>query len=289
MVLRARLLRAEDDEALTLTESLARSPGGGELFALLGLEDDFVAAFVERDADSDDDAGELRVQRIGGDGAAAGDASAIDAIASREPEDLHLSRLDDGNILLAWFERDAAGDEHVFGVVLSDALEADGEPIELSRYEVAQARFDLAARRLSAGLVYQAKDGDTRDTVKFRRVDGDGQVTQAAFNVVNAPGRAVGGSIAAFGQGYAVAYRVLPSLGVDQAAIRVAFIDQFGAIVYEAELATTSEQGGRTTIAATADGHLLVGWTDAADSTPATRGLQLYCPGALRLCGGKLE
>jgi hypothetical protein len=288
--LRVRSLDADEDrKAVQLSDALATSPSGGELFALLALDDGFVAAFVE-----DTGGGRaLRIQRLDAAGEPDGDARTLEDIAARAPEDLHLARLDAGRVLLAWFERDPAGDAgddgRVMGVTLSPELEIEGEPLALSKYGVHGARFDLAARSQSAGLIYHARDGATRDTVKFRRVDGDGQVTEAAFNVVDAPGRAIDGSIAAFGQGYAVAYRVLPSLGVEQAAIRVAFINQFGAIVYEAELAPASENGGRTTLATTTDGHLLVGWTHLLVSTPVTRAIQLYCPGALELCGGAVE
>jgi hypothetical protein len=268
--------------ALELSHALASSADGGEPFALLGRADGFLVAYAEQAGK----AIEVRLQRIAFDGTAEGDAVGLDGVGERAPEDLHLAQLDRGSALLAWFERDATGHGRIMGLTLSSALAASGEPVELSKYAVEGGRFDLAARSRTAGLLYHAKDGETRDTVKYRRVDGDGQVTEAAFNVVNAPGRALGGSIAAFGQGYAVAYRELPSLGVDHAAVHVAFINQFGAIVYDAELAATSETGGRTTLTATEDGHLLVGWTNQTVPTPTTHAYKLYCPGALVLCGG---
>ena len=86
-----------------------------------------------------------------------------------------------------------------------------------------------------------------------------------------------------------MAYRALPSLGVPEPVIRVAFINQFGAIVHEAEIAETTESGGRTTLAATRDGHLLVGWSSAWPAGPATHALKLHCPGALILCGGHVD
>jgi hypothetical protein len=175
------------------------------------------------------------------------------------------------------------------GLVLSSELDAQGKPYALSQLAVHDGRFDLAARELSAGLVYHALDGATRDAIKYRRIAADGSVSEPAFNVVEAPGRARDASIAAFGQGYAVAYRVLPSLGVDNPGLRIAFINQFGAIVYVADLGDTSEQGGRTALSATTDGHLLVAHTYAGPSSATTRALSLYCPGALVLCGGESE
>lgn len=284
-VLRAREMSTTEHAAIALTGALADGKGGGQLFALLGVDAGFVAAYVQGSGA----ARELRVQRIDGDGRAQGQARAIDGIAARAPEDLHLAKLDDGKLLLAWLERDARGDGHVMGLVLSPELAAQGKPYALSELAAHDARFDLAARRLSAGLVYHALDGDTREAIKYRRIDADGSVSEPAFNVVEAPRRARDASIAAFGQGYAVAYRVLPSLGVDNPGLRIAFINQFGAIVYVAELGDTSEHGGRTALSATADGHLLVAHTYAGPSSATTRALALYCPGALVLCGGKSE
>jgi len=89
------------------------------------------------------------------------------------------------------------------------------------------------------------------------------------------------------GQGYAIAYRALPSLGVEQPTLRLAFINQFGRIVHETELAQTSETGGPTSVGASEDGHVLVGWATTSPSGTATiHAVQLDCPGALLLCGG---
>jgi hypothetical protein len=286
-VLHAREMSTTDHAAIELTGALADGKAGGQLFALLGLDAGFVAAYVQIIGGKP----ELRAQRIDDDGRAHGDAVAIAGVAARVPEDLHLARLDADELLLAWLERDADGAGQVMGLVLSPQLAVQGKPLRLSQFAAHDARFDLAARRLSVGLVYHALDGGTRDAIKYRRIGADGSVSEPAFNVVEAPGRARDASIAAFGQGYAVAYRVLPSLGVDNAGLRVAFINQFGAIVHVADLGETSEAGGRTTLSATADGHLLVGHTHVGPSasSASTRALAMYCPGALKLCGGKTE
>ena len=158
------------------------------------------------------------MQRVDAGGQKQGDAVRVDGVATRAPEDLHLAQLDDGELLLAWLERDDAGDGHVMGLVLAADFSAQGKPFALSQFAAHDARFDLAARQLSVGLVYHALDGGTRDAIKYRRIAADGSVSDPAFNVVDAPGRARDASIAAFGQGYAVAFRSLPSLGVDHAS-----------------------------------------------------------------------
>ena len=280
-VLYARELSRVDHPALELTRTLAPSAGGVS-FAALGLDDAFVVAFVDGASASR----ALRVQRIDAAGASGGDALSVDGVAERGPQDLHLARLEAGRVLVGWFEQGDAGVGSVMALTLSPELAAEGEPFVLSQLGVYAPPFDLAARRASAGVVYQARDGDVRDTVKYRRIAADGGVGEPAFNLVDAPGRARDGSIAPFGQGYAVAYRALPSLAVEQPSVRVAFINQFGVIVYQADLGLTSEAGGRTSVSATADGHVLVTWTSAAPSSASVHGVQMNCPGALVLCGG---
>jgi hypothetical protein len=229
------------------------------------------------------------LQRFGVDGQLVGDRQTVDGVGARAPEDLHLAQLDGGAVLLAWLERDDMGQGHVMAQSLKADLGKRGTPIELSKNAAHDARFDLSARRNSEGLIYHALDGDVRDAIKYRRVDPQGATSQAVLNVVNAPGRARDGSIAAFGQGYAIAYRELPSLGVDHPGIHLAFVNQFGEVVHRAELAESTEGGGRTSVSATTDGHVLVGWTTELPSGATTQALALYCPGALVLCGGAMN
>jgi hypothetical protein len=282
--LQARELGSAASPAQQLTSALVASTNGGELSALLALDDGFIAGYVERASAGN----ELRLQRLGADGALMGSAVTVPGVGARAPEDVHLARLDNGGALVAWLERDAQAQGHVMALVLGSTLApaGAGSALMLSKNAVHDGRFDLAARSLSEGLIYHALDGDVRDAIKYRRVDQAGLAEQAVLNLVNAPGAARDGSIAAFGQGYAVAYRQLPSLGVDHPSVHVAFINQFGAVVYQAELDASSETGGRTTVATTSDGHLLVGWTTDLPGSTAAHALKLYCPGALQLCGG---
>ena len=278
--LHARLLRA-GASPVALSDRLAEpDPEGGERFALTALGDHFVAAWLEPDA--------VFVQAIGLDGVPLALPISLPSVAQRSPRDLQLAPIEGGRVLLAWFERDDTGTGQIMAHTLDDELAPEGEARKLSKNPVAYARFDLAARKFDAGLIYQAREGGIRDTVKFRNVGSKGEVEEDELNIVDAPGRARDGAIASFGQGYAVAYRALPSLGVERSAIRIAFVNEFGRIVYETELAPSSEDGGRATVAASLDGHLLVGWSTKHPSGSATiNAVQLDCPGALVLCGGQ--
>jgi hypothetical protein len=283
--LRVRELSSVQNAPVALSSALVPTPTAGELWASVGLADGFVAAFVERAGDT----AELHLQRLQSDGTPTGDALSVPGIGTRKLEDLRLAPLDAGRVLLAWLERDDQGRGHVMAMPVASDFGSQGQAVELSKNAVHDAPFGLSARKLSAGLLYHSLDGDVRDALKYRRIDASGAASQPELNLENAPARVRDGSIAAFGQGYAVAYRGLPSLGVDHAAVHVAFINQYGEVVYHAELSPTAEAGGRTALAATADGHLLVGWNEQLPSGAATHALKLYCPGALVLCGGKLN
>ncbi len=283
--LHARELSSAGTPTRVLSSALVPSTQGGELCALLGLDDGFIAGWLEQSGSSQ----QLRLQRLDADGAPAGAAVTVPGVGALAPQDVHLARLDSGRTLLAWLERGDDGQGHVMGQVLAADFTPEGDSSELSKNAVHDARFDLAARAGSEGLIYHALDGDVRDAVKYRRLDPDGKASQPVLNLVNAPGRARDGAITPFGQGYAVAYRVLPSLGVAEPAIHVAFINQFGEVVHDADLGATTEQGGRTSVAATEDGHVLVSWTTVLPSGAASRALKLYCPGALVLCGGQVQ
>jgi len=232
------------------------------------------------------DVQQVMVQAIDIDGMPLAKPRVQTALAGRTLFQLQLARLDGGRALLAWQEQDETGAARIEALALDAALAPEGDPVQLSKAPVDNARFELGARALSAGVLYPVLEGGVRPSLKYRRIDAQGEASQAELNIVNAPGAARDGSITDFGQGYAVAYRALPSLGVNQPLIVVAFINQFGRIVHEAELSETSTTGGPTSLRATGDGHLLVGWATDHPSGSITHAIALDCPGALVLCGG---
>jgi hypothetical protein len=201
-----------------------------------------------------------------------------------------LAKLDDG-LLLAFSERHAELDDRaqVVGMRLSDALELRGEPVVLSRTPADRLEFALDGRRGSAGVLYQALEGGIRPNLKLQRVELDGSAEQGSLNIASAPLRVTDGSISAFGQGYAVAYRAQMSLGNEKPTIRIAFVNAFGVVVHDALLHETTDAAGPTSVRSTKDGKLLVSWTSVDGTTHVTRGIQLDCPGALSLCGGRVE
>jgi hypothetical protein len=260
---------------------------GAELFSFIGTDDGYWAAYAE----SDGGAALVRIQALDAGGELRGDAVDVALPEDAEPSHLELARVD-GGFVLAFSEPDpeTADAVRVVGIALDGELAArDGEPVVLSKKPAHERPFALAARGGTAGLIYQALEGGVRPTVKVQRIEPDGTTLLDTWNVVSAPRRAQDGSIAAFGQGYAVAYRALSSLGNETPSIRVAFVDESGLVVHDAELLETTETGGPTSVSATTDGKLLVSWAHQSGGSRTTRAIQLDCPGALVLCGGQVQ
>jgi len=261
---------------------------GAELFAFVGADDGYWAAYAE------DDSGQTvaRVQPIDREGAPMGEAVDVALPDDSEPGHLELARVD-GGFLLAYSEPDpdseSEGAIRVVGIALDALLQSRGEPAVLSKKPAHELAFALDARMGSAGLIFQSLEGGVRPAVKVQRVETDGTALLDTWNVVSAPRRAQDGSLGAFGQGYAVAYRALSSLGNETPAIRIAFIDDSGFVVHDAELARTTEEGGPTSVRSTVDGKLLVSWVHVSGGSRVTRAVQLDCPGALILCGGEVQ
>jgi hypothetical protein len=261
---------------------------GAELFAFVGTEDGYWAAYAEDDGDQT----VARIQAIDREGAPMGEPVDVALPEGSEPGHLELARVDAG-FLLGYSEPDPESESEdairVVGIALDALLEPRDEPVVLSKKPAHELAFALDARVGSAGLIFQSLEGGVRPAVKVQRVETDGSAPLDTWNVVSAPRRAQDGSIGAFGQGYAVAYRALSSLGNETPAIRISFIDDSGFVVHDAELARTTEEGGSTSVRSTTDGKLLVSWLHVSGGSRVTRAVQLDCPGALILCGGEVQ
>jgi hypothetical protein len=200
---------------------------------------------------------------------------------------------DDSGVLVL---REAGSDgDLLFGQKLSATLAKSGSPVQLSKSAVSGGSFALSARADSAGLLYPALDGAVRRALKLRRVDDTGMPEGPVLNVANAPRVVDAGSVTAFGRGYAVVYRELPSLRQDYPSIRIAFVNPFGSVVYDAELARFEAAAAdvnasvATSVAAAGGEAIAVAWTEPDVAGAKLRALRLSCPGALVLCGGKVQ
>ncbi len=274
-----RGLMADASAPLTLASSLAPTDLG-EPWALGAGPNGFLASWVDAAG------GGIRLQSLDDSGAASGVPQLV-ALAQRKPRQLALAQLSTGESFLAWREADASGNQAVFGQKLGISLAAAGIPTQLSNNSVAPGAFQLAGRFDSVGLLYPALDGGVREALKLRRIDASGAPDGPVLNVANAPRVVNAGSIAAFGRGYALVYRELPSLGRAQGAVRIAFVNQFGSVVYDAELSALDDaSAGTTSVATNGSDALIVSWTEAGQPGARVHAIRMACPGALVLCGG---
>lgn len=269
-----------------LSDALAVGGDGAPIFAFVGTSEGYWAAYAER-AGSDV---VVKAQAIDPEGELDGEAVTVALPEGSAPEHLELAKLDRG-FLLAFSEADPDDEDakRVMGLVLTERLEPRDEAVLLSKSPVGEWAFSLGSRTGSAGVIYQGLEGGVRPTIKLQRVESTGEAAEDSLNIASAPRRVIDGSIAAFGQGYAVAYRALGSLGSETPAIHIAFVNQFGLVVHDATLSETSETSGATSVTATTNGELLVSWIHVDGGAYGTRAIQLDCPGALVLCGGHVD
>jgi hypothetical protein len=256
--------------------------GRGEPWALTASADGFLVAYRQREDDT-----HVHVQALDADGQRSDEGHAfawpegVDA-----PDELALASFEEGGYLLAYAHTSTDGSRMVTG----QKLDARGNPSPartLSHSPLSDASMSLSARADSAGLLYPSRDGGLRDALKLRRIDEDGSTQGPELNVAGAPRVVRDGSLAAFGRGYVLVYRELPSLGRSDAQVRIAFVDPYGGVVYDAAIAMSPALPAATSVAAQ-DDHVLVSWITPAPSGSATvETLRMDCPGALVLCGGR--
>lgn len=97
--------------------------------------------------------------------------------------------------------------------------------------------------------------------------------------LVNSPFRAIDASIEKLSVGYAVAYRGLPGGTLEEPAIKLLFLEENGRIVGDSVVAPTSETGGRTSVAFSIEGRMVMGWSDHTDEGTRLRMMRVPCVG----------
>jgi len=175
------------------------------------------------------------------------------------------------------------------------------EPMVLTEDAGDRGTIEVASDELGGALTYSIQQGNEGQQVWFLRLDESGQAARVVRaddlggrsspkRVVKPPGRGIDSSIALLPRGYVVAYRALPygereladggtSWLLDEAQIRVQFLDRFGELIGgPSAVAYAEEEGGRTTITAAFDGRVALGWTDATDDLTGTRVMAVRLP-----------
>ena len=188
------------------------------------------------------------------------------------PQALAVSQVADGfAAAVAWVgPLDDAG---VWLQPLTENGQSRGEPIKLTERVGAASSVSIANRADGGGIVYSIViDGIPQ--VRYFRLDQSGDPVADERVLISSPRQAQDASIAALGTGFAVAYRELPSIERESPEIRLVFItregntarDMAGRLV-SFPVAPATVSTGRTNIAVSIDGQVMVGWIDGNPGT----------------------
>jgi hypothetical protein len=184
-----------------------------------------------------------------------------------KPQALALAQMGMKAAAIGW-----VGPEENPGVWLLK-LDANGAavdaPIQLTDKVAVSSSIDLA-NRFNGGAAIYSIELDGLPQVRFRRLDENGQPLADERTIVGPPLRAQSASIDTLGGGYAVAYRALPGGPVTDPEVRLTFVTKEGNVIrdpggqlvsFPIGAATTAE--GRTYVAVSVEGEIMVGWIDA--------------------------
>ena len=143
-----------------------------------------------------------------------------------------------------------------------DATGGSGTPVIINTEHTADGTVDVASDASGGAAVYGTLVGGIRPELRIRGIDEMGMPigSERILSIGVETGRDA--SIAALFGGYAVAYRAL-----DTNMLRVVFLTLTFDEVARLDLVDVTPDGGRTTIRASGDGALLVGWADHTAST----------------------
>lgn len=204
---------------------------------------------------------EVYVQAIGADFTPSG-APQIAATGSAGTTVPELAAVDSGAALA--LARGTAGGGEIVLQMLGANGSSRGAPTVVADTGI-EGTVDVAGGSDGGAVLYGLIVGGARSEIRFRGFDRDGMLPGGTRVLVGSPAEGRDGSITPFAGGYAAAYRRIDS--PSEATIVVALLDLGGEIQDEIELGPTSPDGGRTTIEASGDGHLLVGWAQIGAST----------------------
>lgn len=173
-----------------------------------------------------------------------------------------------GGYALAW--GDASSDAVL---VPLDASGAASTPVVLSSEHTADGSVDVTLGLTGGVAVFGTLAGGIRPEIHAVPLDDTAAISgsERALNIGTETGRDA--SVTALLGGYAMSYRAL-----DTGMLRVVFLSLTLDEVARLDLVPATADGGRTTIRASGDGALLVGWADRVSATEVhVRAARIRC------------
>lgn len=218
--------------------------------------------------DDDGTARKARVLPIEGDGSPAGTAGTVTS-AGQRPGSLALGELADGPVLV-YSESVGGGGGEIWlqGITPSGAARGSAKPLTVETN--ADGTVDAAVGPTGGAVVFGAIVGGVRREVRFRALDGDGELVGDERVL----GEGSDASIAAFAGGYVVSYRAPAEA---EAEIRLLLVNPQGDRVQEVLVSEALPQGGRTTVRVSGDGRIAVAWADSSTGGTSIRAAVVAC------------
>jgi len=149
---------------------------------------------------------------------------------------------------------------------------AIGVPAALTTEHNADGTIDAVSSLGGGALVYGAVPAAGRHDVHAHLVDGTGSAILVEHVLTIGADTGTDASITEIGGGYAVAYRQASSPPM----LRILFYDSLLNEIGRSDLVQASAAGA-TTLRTSADGNLLLTWSDVIDTTTMVRALRLRC------------
>jgi hypothetical protein len=250
-----------------------------------------LAAWVEQDSGAGSTV--LNVRLLSAQGEPMADAIAVDQSASASFAGLALAPIGTDFVGLGYRRFDNMGrSEIVLQVLNATTGKVDRAEWVLTKEAGAFGSVAITADATGGAVIYSIIQG-TSEQLWFQSLGKDGHAAPVisggriggpadASRIVGPPYNAVDASLTKLPNGFAVAYRALPGGAIHTPRIRVHFLDLFGRVIGDSDVALAQQYGGRTAIQAGYDGRIVFAWSDQDENgKTTTTAAKLPCVGGL--------
>jgi hypothetical protein len=251
-----------------------------------------LAAWVEQDASAGSTA--LNVRLLSAQGEPTADTLVVDQSDTASFAGLALTPIGTSFVGLGYRRFDSMGSSEIVLQVLDATTgKPDRDAWVLTTQAGAFGSVAITADADGGAVIYSIVQGSS-EQLWFQSLDKDGHAAPVisggktggpsdASRIVGPPYNAVDASLTKLPNGFAVAYRALPGGAIQTPRIRVHFLDLFGRVIGDSDVALAAQYGGRTAIAAGYDGRIVFAWSDQDDKTgkTTTTAAKLPCVGGL--------